>query len=137
MTNLLFVIAGLALPIVLLPIEFFLPFPHFVEEISKMLVLLLVGGKKLKSTLTIRSVLLFAIAFTISESMLYMMNFFILGQLYLLPKRLILTGLLHTITLLILFTGIKKDIVWKMFVLIIAIYLHYAYNESIVYIFNN
>lgn len=134
--NFLFIIIGLALPILLLPIEYFLPFPHFVEEIAKLTVLLLLGIQ-LKNKVTFINALLFAIAFTVSESMLYMMNFFILGQLYLLPKRLFVTGLLHIGTVLLLFTSLHKNLAWKIFVLIIAICIHYVYNESIAIVFNN
>ena len=140
MDNLPFLVLGLALPILLWPIEYVLPLPHLVEEIAKLLGLILLGNNQLglkprKNKVTLKSTLIFALAFTVSESMLYMMNFFILGQLYLLPKRLLLTGLLHTATMLILFFGLNKNIIWKMLTLIMAICLHYVYNECLTSIF--
>lgn len=133
MTSLLFLISGAILPIMLWPIEYLWPFPHFIEEIAKFLVLIFLiknsFGIKQNKKPSLKMPLLFAISFTISESVLYLVNFFILGQFYLFPKRLLLTGILHITTVLIIFIGLNKNPLWKVTTLVLAIFLHYAYNQ--------
>jgi hypothetical protein len=140
MNNFIFLISGLALPILLWPIEFILPYPHIIEELAKYLSLLLLKKNQSKkdwskNKTNFKLALLFGLFFTLSESVLYMMNFFILWQIDLLPIRLLLTGLLHITTVLILFASLNKKVIWQITALLIVICIHYIYNYSVTAIF--
>lgn len=120
---------SLGTPLVLLPIEHMLPYPYIIEEIVKVLIVLIVVklGQYVSET-TYRHIILTGIFFTISESMLYLSNFFALGTIHLLSYRLVATGLLHVGTMLIIYWFLKRHSPAWIVGLGITILIHYFYN---------
>lgn len=131
-----FLIFGSAAPFLLWPVEYFLPYPHIIEELYKYICLRFVwragtNQNKLSSKNSFIIVILFGFLFTLTESILYLMNLFILNQLYLFPKRLLITGVLHITTTILLYSSIGKSLVCRVTMILFAIVIHYLYNYSI------
>lgn len=110
-------ILGLFLPFLLWPVEMWLPFPHFAEEIAKALSILLIY----KDRKNIREVILFGVSFALSESIFYVFNIAAVGNLSTLFLRLALTIPLHAGTSV----AIYKLRFWG---IPVAIGIHYLFN---------
>lgn len=114
------VVLSLAAPLLLLPLEKLFPFPHFIEEGMKLLfVVLIYKGEILerlqKSPLSDQKpfpgwliALSAGFLFTLSETMLYSLNFFAIGNFSGVIPRLLQTGALHIGTTLCLYFLGKK-----------------------------
>ena len=127
-----FVLAlSVAAPFLLWPVEIFLPYPHLLEEVLKLVLVLMILKKSGSFSGQIGLGLASGALFAFSESVLYFLGIFQIGQPVLFFQRLALTIPLHTgTTLLILLFGLKK----KEFVLVgflLAVALHYGYNQAI------
>lgn len=123
-------ILALISPLILLPIEKIIPYPHIVEEIIKaifVLLILLIPGRLFQFKLAVFIGFLFAL----SENVFYLTN----GLLYESPliflERILAVSFFHILTLsIILFFGQKKR--WLIIpALVIAILIHYFYNQII------
>lgn len=120
---------ALILPLILIPIEKILPYPHIVEEIAKLLLVLMIYQKERQLNKKLFAfVLLSGLLFTLSESIFYLINIFELGDLTMIPKRLFFTGLLHVGTLLIIYVLGRKNNISLSISLLISITIHYFYN---------
>lgn len=118
---------ALIAPLILWPVETLLPYPHIIEELAKAaLVWPLLGRHSTKSVLI--SATLIGLAFTISESVLYLFNIFATGTLQTLFSRLLLTAPLHVTTTLIIavFGHFNRRLV--PIGLLLAILLHTLFN---------
>jgi hypothetical protein len=127
---------GFAAPLILWPIEFYLPYPYVIEELVKYFCLTwLVKSEyrnqpiKFKQRLSFS--LLFASLFTLTESVMYLMNIALLNDFRLFPIRIFYTGLLHIVTTFIISLGLQKKWYIKVGTLLISMYLHYLYNSQI------
>jgi len=133
------IITGLVLPLFLIPLEKFLPYPEILEEISKAVVVLflILGFSSLKQK--IEAGVLFGFLFGISESFFYLTNIFQVGDFNIFWQRFLYTVPMHIITvLIILFFGVlgkkiiprPKILAWGFigFGLAIAIILHSLFN---------
>lgn len=110
-------------------IQQFLPFPHFIEEIFKFfLVRFTPVTKKWQYPLIL------GLVFTFSESFLYLINFFQLGDFSLFLPRLFLTSILHTSTFFILYYSKDKPYL-SIISLFLTIIIHYFYNQAVDSIF--
>ena len=110
-------------PFLLWPIEYIFPYPHFVEEFFKALLVLFTGKQK-------PFTYVFAgIVFAFSETVLYSTNINLFGNIGLFFTRFLLTSALHASTLMIIYYFGKSDkkFVWIGF--IIAASVHYLYNS--------
>jgi RsiW-degrading membrane proteinase PrsW (M82 family) len=130
---------AVAAPFLLWPAEILLPYPHFLEEILKLVLVLLIlerpGPFLRKVVLCLASGALF----TLSESILYFLGIFQIGQPALFFQRLALTIPLHVGTMMLMLlpaslsqggSGLKKkELVIIGFLL--AILLHYLYNLAV------
>jgi hypothetical protein len=125
---LLFVVS-LFSPFPLWLVQQFLPFPHFIEEIFKFFLV-----RFTPKTNNWRYPLILGLAFSFSESILYLINFFQLGDFSLFLPRLFLTSLLHTSTFFLLYYSKNKTYL-SIISLLIAITIHYFYNQIIASIF--
>jgi RsiW-degrading membrane proteinase PrsW (M82 family) len=131
--NIIFaLLLAFAAPIILLPIEQVLNYPYIIEEIIKFFAISLII---LQARQNNKSYLLMAIMvgvlFTISESTLYLVNFFLDGTFSLLPQRLIYTGLLHSGTSVLMYVLGRKNW-WLMTIgLIISMLIHYYFNQIV------
>jgi hypothetical protein len=129
-TIILLPILALISPFLLWPIEFFLPYPYFVEEIAKIILVCFI----LKGTLKIQDmfalVVTCSLLFTLSESIFYYINFIGFG---LMPffQRILLTGSLHALTSSIMLAcGLVSSKLLPVG-LILAITVHYLYNSLV------
>lgn len=122
---------ALILPLILIPIEKILPYPHMIEELAKLMLVLMIyqKEKQLNRKLYI-FVLLSGFLFTLSESIFYLINIFNLGDLTIIPKRLFFTGLLHVGTLTMIYLFGRKNNISLLVALLMSIIIHYLYNLS-------
>lgn len=129
-------LAAAILPFIIWPIELLLPYPYIIEEIAKGILVLFVINLPDKST-QIKLVLASAILFTLSETVLYILNISLVGDLSTLLTRFILTNLLHSLTMLIILISAFKN-KWLMLAgVAAAMSLHYFYNLEVNILFRN
>lgn len=126
----LLIIVSLLLPFVLILLEkTILPYPAFVEEIAKALVIffLILNFQNFKQK--ILAGLLFGFLFGLSENIFYLINVIENGNLNFFWQRIFLVTPMHIATVLIMvFTGLAKR--WFLiFGLAGAIILHALFNS--------
>lgn len=120
---------SLVSPLFILPIENLLPYPHFIEEAVKLVVVVVMIKIEKQIRKGVASWALMAgFLFTISESILYLTNIFALGNYILFPKRLVLTGGLHTGTVMLMYFLGRKNYIGLAAGFIGAIIIHYFFN---------
>ncbi len=128
MSKIILVVLALAMPLLLIPLEQVWPYPHLIEELVKFgLVLALVRLSPRPARLWTWTVGL-GLAFALSETVFYLMNFWLLGSVATLWLRMVLTGLLHVLTLLLILSGMKKGMLWSFAGLGATMTVHYLYN---------
>ena len=108
-------------PLPLWLVEVILPFPYIIEELFKFIIV-----KKINST-SFWAPLLLGLLFSISESVLYLTNFFQLGDFSLLPLRILLTTTLHC-GLFLLQYSFRSHRYFSWLSLFLAILIHLLYN---------
>jgi len=121
-------------PFILWPIEQILPFPFLVEEIAKAIILLPV----LNLTDNTKKIKLAAIAgvfFALSESVLYLFNISLVGDLSTFVTRLLLTIPLHVVTSIVIILPALRDKKLIVIGVIFASIIHYFFNSFITKIF--
>lgn len=122
------IILSLIAPILLVPIEYLLPYPAVVEE----LVILGIISWWLKTVKIKNSDWIYAalagIIFAVSESILYLNRIIILGKWWVFPERLALTIFLHSATMIIIFFGVKRGKIFVWLSLLAAILIHWTFN---------
>lgn len=126
------IMAGLVLPVVLIPLVKFTGYSEIVEEIAKALVVLflILNFSTLKQK--ILAGVLFGFLFGLSENIFYLNNIFQLGDFSIFWQRFLWTVPMHIITVLvILFAGLagKK---WIILGLAGAIVLHILFNGIVI-----
>lgn len=121
---------ALVYPLILIPVEYVLPYPYIVEEIAKLsLVFLVFKASNKDSRNFYLLVVLAACLFSISETIFYLLNFLKLASMDQLLARIIWVTTLHVSTMLIMAIGVKKyKILWILF-LVISMLIHYFYNS--------
>jgi len=125
--NTLLPLMALMAPFLVFFIELILPYPYIIEEIVKgFLVYQLLDLKD--KTLQLKITVLMGILFSLTETVFYSFNFFMLTSLLPLFERLVLTTFLHTLTvvLILLSTRINKKLLPLGVILAMAV--HYFYN---------
>lgn len=122
---LLISLLSLFAPFPLLVIEKFLPYPFLIEELFKFFAI-----KNLPNKNNYYYPLILGIIFSLSESVLYLVNFFTLGNFSNIFIRLILTTLLHTFTFLLLYTFRHKKLS-SIISLLFSIIIHFCFNYII------
>jgi len=126
----LLLILCLFAPFPLWLVEQLLPFPFLIEELFKFFIV-----KNTPQKNNWFYPLILGLVFSLSESVLYLVNFFQLGNFENLPLRLILTTSLHTFLFLLLYTFRSRKILSFVF-LILAMIIHYFYNQYVPILFN-
>ena len=121
---------ALIAPFILWPIEYYFPYPFIFEEIAKgILVYFVVTDKTIKNKVS--AVILSTLLFSISESFLYLINIYQVGNISTLFMRFILTTPMHIVTsLIILFFGIKDKRLIPLGVVISGV-IHLFFNATI------
>lgn len=128
---LILIFGGLIAPWFLLPIVKFFGISEILEEAVKVLFIVLIIWKFKKIKSQIVAGLILGVAFSLSESILYLNNFWQLGDLSLFLKRLIYTCPLHVLTILIMVIISYKKHWLLVFGFILAVLAHYIFNLSI------
>lgn len=120
---------ALTSPLLLLPIEKFLPYPHFIEEAVKLVIvgMIIETEGQTKENLWVW-VFMAGFLFAISESVLYLINIFAFGDFMLFPKRLVLTGVLHAGTIMLMYFLGRKNYVGLVVGFAGAVIIHYLFN---------
>ncbi len=125
---------SLSAPLLLIPVEKFLPYPYVIEELLKLVIVFLIfKSAKDRKTGLFKWVIFSGLLFTISESIFYLTNIFALGNFSLFPQRIIFTGSLHVGTLLLLYWVIRKNYFWLIGGIAASILIHYFYNLSLTF----
>lgn len=118
-------------PFIIWPIELLLPYPYVIEEVAKAFLVASILKAPTRST---RIALTFASAalFTFSETVLYSLNISLVGTLSTMLVRLMLTYILHSITMLILLYFLEKRVWWQTITgIVIAVLIHFLFNVVI------
>ncbi|MFA6007404.1 MAG: hypothetical protein WC784_02030 [Candidatus Shapirobacteria bacterium] len=102
-------------------IETLLPYPYLIEEIFKFFVVKYTPPKN-----NWHFPLILGIIFSLSETILYLINFFALGDFSNLPLRLITTTTLHVSLFSLQYYSRHSN--FRYFTLILAVLIHYFYN---------
>lgn len=105
-------------------IEIILPYPYIIEELFKFFVVKYTPRKN-----TWYFPLILGLIFSLSETVLYLINFFALGNFFNLPLRLISTTILHTSLFFLQYYA--RNSRFHYFTLILAIILHFLYNQAV------
>lgn len=105
-------------------IEIILPYPYIIEELFKFFIAKYTPRKN-----TWYFPLILGLIFSFSETVLYLINFFALGNFSNLPLRLISTTILHTSLFFLQYYARNSRL--RYFTLILAIILHFLYNRSV------
>ncbi|MBI5126873.1 PrsW family intramembrane metalloprotease [Candidatus Roizmanbacteria bacterium] len=118
---------ALMAPFLVWPIEYFLPYPYLIEELVKVvfiLFILKIPGKMKQ----IKLAAMIGILFSLSETILYLFNFFMTDSLSPIYLRFILTAVLHSLTMITILmpTFVNKKLL--PLGIIIAVLIHYLYN---------
>lgn len=112
-------------PLILIPIEKLLPYPYIIEELFKFLAVCGFANRK-KSHLL--SPILGGFLFALVETFLYIPNIMVMGQPHIIFERLLKTGGMHIITMLIMYVGVRKKFVIGLLTLILSMTIHYFFN---------
>lgn len=121
------------MPFLLWPIELLLPFPYIIEEVAKSTLifrLLKLSNNFAKIKLTI----LIGVIFAVSETVLYLFNIYLVGDIKTFALRLIITVPLHVLTSLSILAPALLNRRLIVLGLIFAILLHYIFNLFIAFI---
>lgn len=128
----IFFIVGASLPWFLLPLEKIFPMPHLIEELTKLLIVIAVLQKeKRKRQDFFSSIIIFSLAFSLSESLLYLNNIFLIGEKDLFLIRLITTSILHLFTTALMYFFGKINRFFLIIGFILAVLIHFYYNQFI------
>jgi hypothetical protein len=122
---------ALVSPLFLWPIELYLPYPYLLEEIVKagLLYPLITSGVKFSDK--IKLAIIVGVLFSITESVLYLFNIYQIGTLSTFINRLLVTSTLHVVTVLIITLPTKGSKYWIILGLLMAIGVHYLFNEFV------
>lgn len=118
------IILSLFAPFPLWLVENILPYPHIIEELFKFFI---VKYSPKKNNWLFPLVL--GIIFSLSETVLYLINFFTLGNFSNLPLRLVTTTTLHTGLFFLQYYSRNSH--YRYLTLILAIILHFLYNRAV------
>lgn len=110
-------------------IETVLPYPYLIEEIFKLIII-----KKISADNKYWYSILLGIVFSLSESILYLINFFQLGNFNLFPLRILMTTTMHTFLFLLLYT-FRSNKLTLIISFIIAVVIHFFFNYTVSIIF--
>lgn len=112
-------------PFLVWAFEYFLPYPFVIEELFKFFVVLIGGGRKVKT-------FVFAgIIFALTETVLYTINVYTTASLGYMLTRFISSSILHATTFVTIFLFVRKDRRIGAIGLILSMLLHYLYNMYI------
>lgn len=124
-------VAALIAPIMLIPVEHFLPYPHVVEELVKLLLVLIYVRGVTKGQTSSIVVILLGCLFALSENVLYLLNFLQTGSLNVFLVRIGVTTVLHVFTIICMYVSGKKWMYGYIGGFVVAVMTHYLYNSIV------
>lgn len=126
------ILAGLVLPLVLIPIAKLTGHSEILEEIAKALVVIFLILKLPNFKTKIITAIIFGLFFGLSENLLYLSQFIQQGNLSPFWQRFDLTVPMHVLTVLIIFflANFKKALALLGLILAIAVHLLFNYFVS-------
>jgi len=124
----LLIMAGLVLPLILIPLIKFTGYSEIIEEIVKALVVLFLIFKLPTGKSQILGGIAFGFLFGVSENIFYLNNIFQLGDFSVFWQRFIWTVPMHIITVLIMVLAGLAGKKWIVLGLAGAIILHTLFN---------
>lgn len=116
-------------PFLLWPVEIFLPYPHFVEELAKLFLVWNIE-KSLPLSKKLLLAALIGLLFSLSEGVLYTLNIYPTLDTGLLLLRLLLPTALHVSTSLILCFSANINRKFFPLGLALSILIHYLFNTG-------
>ena len=121
---------ALIAPFIVWPIELILPYPHVIEELAK--AFLVYTLLDLPDRLTkIKLAILIGILFAFSESVLFLFNIQMVGNIQTYFLRLLVTIPLHVVTTIIILLPALKNKKLIIVGVILASLVHYFFNYYI------
>jgi hypothetical protein len=127
---LIVLVLALTGPLILFPIEYLFPYPHVVEELFKLsVVLFVINIEKISKRNFFWGAVSFGLLFVLSESIFYLINILASGQHGDFFLRITYTTPLHLGTVILLYLGFRqRSYVWGGLALLLSIIFHYYYN---------
>ncbi|MBU4348354.1 PrsW family intramembrane metalloprotease [Patescibacteria group bacterium] len=126
------IVAGLVLPIILIPIVKITNYSEIVEEIAKALIVFFLILKLPSFKFKLAGAAVFGFLFGVSENFLYLNQIFQLGDFSIFWQRFLWTMPMHIITVLVMvFAGLARKR-FLIFGLAGAIILHMLFNGIII-----
>lgn len=113
-------------PFVLWPIEYLLPVPHIIEELAKFFIVKISKIEDRKKAF--QMFFLSGILFAFTETVLYSLNIFSLGDPKVFLTRFLYTSALHSTTFLIIAYFYYSNKKFRTLGLLITMFVHYYYN---------
>ena len=126
-------LSALIAPIFLIPVEKVFPYPYAVEELMKVVFVLLILRLPPKS-FQIKLAVFIGFLFAFSENFFYLPNFIESGNLSLFFQRFVFASLLHILAILIILIPSQKRRYLIFPAAILAMVAHYLYNQLIVFL---
>jgi RsiW-degrading membrane proteinase PrsW (M82 family) len=122
-------ISAVVFPLILVPIEHLLNYPYIIEELVKAFAVLLIilHSKGVRENYWFAAFFV-GVLFAVSESVLYLANFFLFGNLEQLPERLLITGLLHSCTTLLMYYFGRKNWIFFLCSIVLSMGIHFLFN---------
>lgn len=116
-------------PLLLISIENVLPYPYLIEELAKLLIVMVILHQEKQFNRKFFYIALLAgVLFALSESVFYLINIFALGDVSLFPKRLLATGVLHAGTIMLMYYGGRRNRAGLFLALLLSMVIHFGYN---------
>ncbi len=115
-------------PFLVWPIELIFPYPYIIEELVKGVLVFIIIRSVSNGAIKFKLTILVGVLFAFSETVFYMVNFFLVGSLITVLERLLWTIPLHTITSLVIL--IPALVNKKLFPvgIILAMVIHFYFN---------
>lgn len=130
----LVLLVALISPLPIFLLEKFLPYPYIIEELLKAALVLIIIRRPKKTT-QIKTILLAAFLFALSENIFYLANFIDGQSLNTFGQRFLLATALHIFTAMIIFFPAQRKRAFIFLGLILAMLIHYFYNQAVLTIF--
>lgn len=126
-------ILAVVIPLILVPVEQVFNYPYIIEELVKAFAVLLIilHSKGVKEDYWFAAFSV-GLLFAISESVLYLGNFFLYGNLERLPERLLITSVLHTSTTLLMYNFGRKKWVFFLCSIVLSMGIHFLFNYVVI-----
>lgn len=125
-------VAGLVLPMILIPVARLVGYSEVVEEVAKTLVVLFLVMRLPTHKWQIIAALSFGVLFGVSENFLYLNQIFQLGDFSVFWQRFLWTVPMHMMTVLVILLARLSHRWFWIFGLIAAITMHALFNTIIV-----